>query len=259
MKRATQVLKALDAPGGTNRKHREFLKTFFDLESLDPVHLEHVTTRIDALLARFLHPELSPLTSRKYVVCRSRFNSQASAFVNRADSARRIYLTEVFFNTLFERSYALNHPYLKAASPPFQASHHLRASFLLHEVTHDVLNTEDIHYLNAGFPYLDLLDADLPFGHYLKTFTQEIQRNHSPQASTEHLFKVFNAQTLQWHDISSGPAKTRIKQIAGVSTLDQARLVFRNDAIKRVELMLVNADTLVLLIVHLGRVYPVFA
>ncbi len=259
LKRATQVLKALDAPGGTNRKHREFLKTFFDLESLDPVHLEHVTTRIDALLARFLHPELSPLTSRKYVVCRSRFNSQASAFVNRADSARRIYLTEVFFNTLFERSYALNHPYLKAASPPFQASHHLRASFLLHEVTHDVLNTEDIHYLNAGFPYLDLLDADLPFGHYLKTFTQEIQRNHSPQASTEHLFKVFNAQTLQWHDIPSGPAKTRIKQIAGVSTLDQARLVFRNDAIKRVELMLVNADTLVLLIVHLGRVYPVFA
>ncbi|WP_070412240.1 dermonecrotic toxin domain-containing protein [Pseudomonas lundensis] len=259
LKRATQALKDLDAPGSTSRKNGEFLKTFFDLESLEPVHLEHVTTRIDALLARFLHPELSPYTSRKYVVCRSRFNSRASAFVNRADSSRRIYLTEVFFNTLFERSYALSHPYLKAASPPFRAGQHLRASFLLHEVTHDVLDTEDIHYLNAGFPYLDLLDVELPFGHYLKMFTEEIQRNHSPQASTDHLFKAVNRETLQWEDIPRGPAKTRIKQIAGVSTLDQARLVFRNDAVKRVELMLANADTLVLLIVQLGRVYPVLA
>ena len=135
----------------------------------------------------------------------------------------------------------------------------MRASFLLHEVTHDVLDTEDIHYLNAGFPYLDLLDVELPFGHYLKTFTEEIQRNHSPQASTDHLFKAVNRETLQWEDIPRGPAKTCIKQIAGVSTLDQARLVFRNDAVKRVELMLANADTLVLLIVQLGRVYPVLA
>jgi len=44
-----------------------------------------------------------------------------------------------------------------------------------------------------------------------------------------------------------------------VSTLDQARLVFRNDSIKRVELMLANADSLVLLIVHLGRHYTVLS
>ena len=168
-------------------------------------------------------------------------------------------MTEVFFNTLFERSYALNHPYLKAASPPFRAGQHLRASFLLHEVTHDVLDTEDIHYLNAGFPYPDVLDEDLPFGRHLKTLNQEIQRNHSPHATTEHLFKVFNPETQQWEDIPRGPAKTYIKQIAGVSTLDQARLVFRNDPVKRVEMMLANADTLVLLIVQLGRVYPVLA
>lgn len=259
LQRTTQALHDLHAPGSANRRNREFLQHFFDLDALGPAHLERVQSGVDALLARFLHPDLSPATSPKYVVCRSRFNSTASAFVNRADSSRRIYLTDEFFSTLFEQPYALTHPYLKAASPPFPVSQQMRASFLLHELTHEVLETEDIHYLNPGFPYLDLIDTDLPFGRYLQDLIVEIQKIHSPHVPTENLFQELNPETMGWKDIPNGTAKSRLLEIAGVSTLDQARLVFRNDSIKRVELMLANADSLVLLIVHLGRLYPVLS
>lgn len=259
LQRTSQALHSLEAPGGVNRRNREYLQKFFNLEVLEPAHIEHVHSCVDALLARFLHPDLSPLTSRNYVVCRSRFDSPASAFVNRADSAKRIYLTEVFFSTIFERPFALNHPYLKAASASFPVNQQMRASFLLHEITHEVLETEDIHYLNAGFPYRDLIDTNQPFGRYLEDLAEEIQIVHSPYIATENLFQELNSETMRWKDIPNGTAKSRVLEIAGTETLEQARLVFINDPVKRMELMLANADTLVLLIVHLGRVYPVLS
>ncbi|MFP3516036.1 DUF6543 domain-containing protein [Pseudomonas sp. SIMBA_077] len=257
LQRTTQSLHNLDAPGGANRRNREYLQHFFGVETLEPVHLEHVHASVDALLERFLHPDLSPLTSPHYVVCRSRFDSPASAFVNRADGARRIYLTQVFFNTVFERSYALTHRYMKTASASFPVNQQMRASFLLHEITHEVLETEDIHYLNPGFPYRDLIDVNQPFGRYLQDLIDEIQKIHSPNIATENLFQELDPETMRWKDMPNGSAKSRVLDIAGAETLDQARLVFRNDPVKRVQLMLANADTLVLLIVHLGRVYPV--
>ena len=213
--------------------------------------------QMDALLARFLHPDLSPVTSSKYVICRSRFSSQAAAFINRWDSAKRIYLTDIFFNTLFDRDYAVSHPYMHPTSPAFPVKRQLRASFLLHEMTHQVLKSEDIHYLNPGFPYLDLMDTRQPFGRYLKFLTETVQRCHSPRVPRENLFQELDPDTLLWADLPSGPAKAKVKEIAGVNTLEEARTVFTDNPAKRVELMLTNADTLVMLILQLGRNQPV--
>ena len=75
----------------------------------------------------------------------------------------------------------------------------------------------------------------------------------------QRLFQSFNPDTQQWSDIPNGPAKSHVKKIAGVQTLAQAREVFTKDPMKRIDLMLANADTVVLLISRLGRVHPVFA
>ena len=48
-----------------------------------------------------------------------------------------------------------------------------------------------------------------------------------------------------------------MKRIAGAQTLDDARQVFTHDPMKRIDLMLANADTVVLLITRLGRVHPI--
>lgn len=257
LERATQALHALDEPGAESQQNRELLNTFFNVVQLDAVMRNTLTEQMDAMLARFLHPDLSPVTSSKYVLCRSRFSSQAAAFINRWDTSKRIYLTDIFFKTLFDHDYAVSHPYMHQTSPPFPVNRQLRASFLLHEMTHQVLNTEDVHYLNPGFPYLDLMDTRQPFGRYLKFLTETVQRCHSPRVPRENLFQELDPDTLLWTDLPSGPAKAKVKEIAGVNTLEEARTVFTDNPAKRVELMLANADTLVMLMMQLGRIQPV--
>lgn len=257
LQRCQSALHRLNDAGAEHVGHRELIKTFFDVTTLEPHLLSRLNQTIEPMLTQFLHPDLSPLTSSKYVVCRSRFNDKAVAWIHRWDSHNRLFLSERFFNTLFETPEALSQPYLKPTDPPFAVNDHYRASFMLHEVTHQVLSTEDINYLNPGFPYDDLLDETSAFGNRLKSFNQIIQDSHSPYLLPEHLFQQFDLDTYTWADIPSSPAKAKVKEITGVQTLAEARPIFANNPAKRIELMLANADTVVLLITRLGRVQPI--
>ena len=257
LQRCQSALHSLNETGAQSAGHRELIKTFFDVDTLEPQLLNRLEQTIEPMLTQFLHPDLSPLVSSKYVVCRSRFNDKAVAWIHRWDSHKRLYLSERFFNTIFETPEALSRPYLKPTDPPFPVNAHYRASFLLHEVSHQVLSTEDINYLNPGFPYDDLLDPATELGNQLKTFNQIIQDSHSPHLLPEHLFQQFDLDNHTWADIPSNPGKAKVKAIAGVQTLAEARPIFSNDPLKRIELMLANADTVVLLITRLGRVQPV--
>ena len=257
LQRSQSALHTLNEAGEKNMLNRELLEDFFGVETIDPAMLERLKQTVEPLLARFLHPEMSPQNSSKYVVCRSRFGDDAVAFINLADPEKLIYLTDRFFTTEFEQPYASSHPYLKQTEPPFAVNQHYRASFLLHETTHQILDTEDIFYSNPGFPYVDLLDERTVYGRQLKELCNFAQHCHSPYLEIDKLFQTLTADTQEWSDLPRGTAKRRVKKIAGVQTLEQARQVFMNDPLKRIELMLANADTVVLLITHLGRVHPV--
>lgn len=257
LERCQNALHTLNEPGADNAAHRELIKDFFDVPNLEKHLLERLNHTIEPMLTRFLHPDLSPLTSSRYVVCRSRFNDKAVAWIHRWDTDKRVFLSERFFTTLFDTPQALSQPYLKPTDPPFAVNTHYRASFLLHEVSHGVLNTEDINYLNPGFPYDDLLDDTSEFGNQLRSFNQIIQECHSPHLQPEYLFQQFDVEKHTWADIPSNPGKAKVKAITGVQTLAEARSIFTDDPVKRVELMLANADTVVLLITRLGRVQPV--
>lgn len=256
LQRCQSALHTLNEPGAQNADNREYLEDFFDVERVEQDVLDRLQAVIEPMNTRFLHPDLSPLTSDKYVVCTSRFTDNTVAFINRADPLKRVFLTDKFFTTVFDQPYASSHPYLKSTVPPFEVNTHYRACFMLHEVSHQIVDTEDIIYLNPGFPYTDLLDEKTPYGSQLKNFTETIQNCHSPYVGAENLFQQFDSNTQSWRDIPSGPAKQLVKKIAGASTLAQARSVFTHDPLKRVDLMLANADTLVLLITGLGREHP---
>ena len=259
LQRSRDALQTLHEPGPQAVQNRELIARFFDVGSVDQALEDQLSRAFDDMLARFMHPDMSPHTSNKYVACRSRFDSHASAFINRWDGTKRVYLIEEFFKPVFEQPYPLTHPYLKQTATSFAVNRQMQAAFLLHEITHQVLGTEDIHYLNPGFPYLDLFDTDQPLGHELKELTESVQQCHSPQLPPEHIFQKLDPDTLGWSDMPPGPAKAKVKSIAGVNTLEEARQVFKNDPAKRVELMLANADTVVLLLMRLGRNYPVSA
>lgn len=256
LQRCQSALHTLNEAGAHNASNRELLEGFFNVERFDGVMLARLNQTIEPMLARFLHPDMSPRTSGKYVVCRARFADNAVAFVNISDPSKLIYLTGAFFETLFEQPYALTHRYLKRGAGTFAVTQHYRASFLLHEVSHQVLGTEDIMYTNPGFPYADLLDEQTSYGTVLLNNSEHLQAAHSPYISLEHLFQGTDSATQQWVDIPRGAAKARIKKIAGVPTLAQARLVFRDDPLKRIDMMLANADSVVLLINELGRIHP---
>ena len=257
LQRSQTALHTLNEPGAEHAGHRALLQSFFEVDSIEQPLLERLNQTIEPLLTKFLHPDLSPHTSSKYVLCRSRFNDKSIAWIHRWDTQHRVYLSERFFNTLFESHEALSQPFLKPTEPPFPVNAHYRASFLLHEISHVVLNTEDINYLNPGFPYEDLLDENTTFGERLKSFNQIVQECHSPHIQQENLFQQFDPVSFTWGDIPSGPGKVRIKQIAGVQTLAQARPIFASNPEKRIEMMLANADTVALLISQLGREHPV--
>ena len=101
-----------------------------------------------------------------------------------------------------------------------------------------------------------MLDEQTSYGTVLLNNSEHLQAAHSPYISLEHLFQGTDSATQQWVDIPRGAAKARIKKIAGVPTLAQARLVFRDDPLKRIDMMLANADSVVLLINELGRIHP---
>lgn len=163
LQRSQSALHTLLEPGTQNARNRALIQTFFDVEHVDQPLLDRLNETIGPLLARFLHPDLSPLTSSKYVVCRSRFNDKAVAWIHRWDLHKRLYLSEHFFSTLFETPNALSQAFVKATQPPFRTNVHYRAAFMLHEISHQALDTEDINYLNPGFPYEDLLDESTPW------------------------------------------------------------------------------------------------
>ena len=256
LQRSQSALHTLLEPGTENARQRALIQEFFDVEQVTQPLLDRLKETVEPLLARFLHPDLSPLTSSKYVACRARFNDKAVAWIHRWDTQNRLYLSDRFFTTLFETSFALSQPFVKATRPPFRTNVHYRAAFMLHEVSHQVLNTEDINYLNPGFPYEDLLDETTPLGNQIKSFNQIVQDCHSPYISTEHLFQQFDPELHTWADIPGNPGKARVKMVTGAKTLEQARPIFKNDARKRIELMLANADSVVLLITRLGRDHP---
>ena len=256
LQRSQSALHTLLEPGTQNARNRALIQTFFDVEHVDQPLLDRLNETIGPLLARFLHPDLSPLTSSKYVVCRSRFNDKAVAWIHRWDLHKRLYLSEHFFSTLFETPNALSQAFVKATQPPFRTNVHYRAAFMLHEISHQALDTEDINYLNPGFPYEDLLDESTPLGSQIKSFNQIVQSCHSPYISTEHLFQQFDPEERTWADIPANPGKAKIKALSGVRTLEQARPIFKHDARKRIDLMLANADSVVLLITRLGRDHP---
>lgn len=236
--------------GSMDPRVQKILADYFSTENpgqrLHNVVRQSVTQIYEALM----DPSLSPIDSPRYVVGvnRNRHDS-ASAFTFVSDPQKRIFLTEDFFRQPY---YRLKLNALRSGG--FRFGNHYRASILIHELSHLVLDTEDIAYVDAHAPFLDLLE-DAP-SYYAGVKREQVfqqQQTLSYQADRNQLFKQVEDGSLRDLKRADGGGKKKILKITGTNTLDQARDVFYDSVEKRTDVMLSNADSVALLVTLLGR------
>ncbi len=197
-----------------------------------------------------MSPSMSPIDSKRYVVGINRVgNESASAFIFEADPLRRVFLTEQFFRLPTYR-FKLN----VIRSGEFKHGPHYRATILIHELSHLVLKTDDIAYLESQAPFVDLLDDASEYRLRIRNeLTYQQQKTLSYHTDRDKLFRQLDEDA--WRDLrrTDGNGKQTILRIAGKKTLDEARDVFYDDVRKRIDITLKNADSVALLVTLLGR------
>ncbi|WP_122586858.1 dermonecrotic toxin domain-containing protein [Pseudomonas viridiflava] len=223
---------------------------FFGTGSPDARTYDVVRQSVTKLYSALMDPTLSPIDSPRFVVGVNRVGREdCSAFVFEADPQKRIFLTEQFFRL---PAYRFKMKAMRSGSFHFGA--HYRAAILIHELSHQVLKTEDIAYVDSQAPFIDLLEDTA--GYRLRIRNQQIalqQKVLSYQTDRSQLFKQL--ENGLWRDLkrADGDGKKTILHITGKKTLDEARDVFYADVDKRTDIMLGNADSLALLVTLLGR------
>ncbi len=222
---------------------------FFGTDTPDQALLTQVEETVKTLLDAVMDASLSPVSSPRFVMGSNRSGrDHVSAFTIPADPQQRIFLTEHFFQV---PAYRLKP---EAAAQGFKPRVHYQAATLIHELSHLVLATKDIAYLEPVAPYPDLLRGDTAASLTLRSMVERLQEYRlSHRSAPNDLFKV--EDDGRWRDLTrdDGLGFASILRITGAKTLDEARSVFLSDVHKRSRIMLKNADSVALLILRLGR------
>ena len=236
-------------PAALDPRVTAIVSEFFGVPVPDKALLGHTEETIKSLFTAITDPSLSPFSSPRFVVGVNRPGNDAiNAFIVPRDPQRRVFLTEQFFNV---PRYALTP---QASSQGFESAGHYRAAILIHELSHQALDTYDIAYLESMAPYPDLMLADTASNLKMKSHVKRLHDYRlAPRSVRENLFQIHDKG--QWRDIK--PRDDRgyeaIINLSEVPTLNEARDVFLSDPVKRARIMLSNADSVTLLALRLGR------
>lgn len=226
------------------------IANFFWMHAPSVVLYDSLRDAITKLYENLMDPSLSPEDSQRYVVgTNRRWHEPSTAFTFMQDPQNRIFLTEKFFRVpVYRLKTRVN------SLRSFRFATHYQAAVLIHELTHQVLNTEDIAYVGSFAPYFDLLEDTTAYRMQVKNeLIEQQQQVLSYNTDRSRLFK--QAEEGIWRDLRhhDGDGKKTILRLTGTSTLEHARDVFYTDPQKRAAVMMSNADTVALLVTLLGR------
>ncbi|MGH8415793.1 MAG: dermonecrotic toxin domain-containing protein, partial [Pseudomonas sp.] len=228
---------------------KRIIGDFFGTEEPGPELLAEIESAIKGLFDALMEDSLSPFTSPRFVVGSNRSGRDTVvAFVIKTDPKRRVFLTERFFHV----PHFDLHP--QAAAEGFNATIHYQAANLMHELSHQALDTSDIAYLEAMAPYPDLLREDTPWNSGLRAYVDGLHNHRlSVTALRDNLFTLQDAGT--WRDIEPDDDRgyDTILRLTNTTNLNDARDAFLSDVQLRSRVMLSNADSLTLLVLRLGR------
>jgi hypothetical protein len=240
----------MSARGEVEPRTEKILGDFFGHRTPDERLYKVTRKAITDIYQELMKPAMSPIDSSRYVVGINRIGHEASsAFIFEEDPLKRIFLTEQFFRLPTYR-FKLS----AIRSGEFKHGPHYRAAILIHELSHRVLKTEDIAYVDSQAPFIDLIEDSSAYRLRIKNelITQQ-QKTLSYQTDRDKLFRQLDEDV--WRDLrrKDGNSKQTILRICGKKTLEEARDVFYEDVRRRTDIMLKNADSVALLVTLLGR------
>lgn len=213
-----------------------------------PQTVERLKDYTKRILTELLSDSMKPASSKRIVVGVSMpDHNDTVAFVYDSDPAKRIFLTERFFALPWEVS-------VHALAPQADLLTHQQGISLIHELSHQVLRTVDIAYVEASSPFGDQLSRATSGGRNVRAEILAFQRNGlSVNTSPNVLFKL--RDNMVWRDIepNDGRAFNAILKLTKTDNLASARAAFYTLPQVRTDVILANADSLSLVIAKLGR------
>jgi len=228
------------------------LTDIFEVD-VTPAILHQIRSSCLRLLSEFTAPGLDPQTSPRYWMgMNKQGHAGTHAFVWETDPLQRIFLTEQFYVLPPETvMYSNLH---RSQNDMFV---HHQASSLLHEVSHQVLKTVDIAYMDSFRPLLEQYDnlggpysqAQL-YAHSLNRVRHEALSLSTPDKTLFTRRGTNGRRDFRNYD---GRQREMILKLSGKSTLAEARVAFRGNPEVRAKIILANADSLTLLVLRLGQ------
>jgi hypothetical protein len=231
-----------------------FLKRFFDVSSVDAGLLDKIKQAILPVCTALVDPDEDLMNTERFVVGSNR-HQQANliAFVVDEDSRKNVHFTEKFFDQQLDW-------YKSSLTEPFNVDGHSQAATLIHEFSHLFSKALDIASLEARRPYSDLIASITGYGQAMKQNQIDFQREAlSLLTPRDELFARWNNSLQSWLSLDSIPGSTHIGKeilnVAGTTTMTAARDAFYNpnNADKRIDIILRNADSIAFLICEMGR------
>jgi len=252
LRQLTRSRKALKTVGPSrlpNHQTQALLNDFFGTQQPDRRIIERVSTRIDALLSEFGKRSLKG-DGKRYVMGRLLSHADtgvATTFIG--DPYQRLFLAERFFEVPAQWQAPPLLPQYR-----FDGKYAFRCAALIHEMTHQLFNTEDILYLWPHSPFREMIDASTPRGARLLASMDRQLTGLSHLTPKAQLFT--NRQNRSKTFTVGDRQHTAILEETGGSTLEDARTLFLTDPWVRAKVMLRNADSLTLLIKLLAGPAP---
>lgn len=225
---------------------QRIISDFFGVPALTEPLRQSMHESVNAVIDMMGSGSYSPQSSSRYLIGTSTINSQGLAFTVPSDLEKQIFMLDGYFDYNFANQFTFRAGYTQD-----DAAAIFRAAVLVHEFTHLAYNTRDICYNEGTLPFLNLL-APVPKTLWLR---QRQDTTFSHRTPANELFVIQDHPNGAPRDIRDDDRKGRrfILQTTGAKNLDDARQVFLNDAEKRAQIMLKNADSLTLLIFRMGE------
>lgn len=229
-----------------------FLKSVFSLETINDDLLERLKNVNQRLLDFIQNPDYSPFDSRRYALGDLKhLNATALAGVHHPQ--KPIFFDEKFFIDRGQR-FA---PIIKSENGRvFDSNKHFSAATLIHEFTHLALDTFDINYVYSYWPFEELLlRGDVEAQTYRSLLRRHRGRQLTTDIQVETLFRHLETDGVTYtkidpHIVSQLLSRTHLK------SLEEVRLRFFNDANARTDIVLMNADSVTLVLTWLGHFRP---
>lgn len=229
-----------------------FLQQFFSVERIGSVLLEKLKKVSERVLSLMQHPKYSPVDSNRYAICELP-DTDTLAIAGIYDVQRPIYLNSSFF----EHRHTHLAPIIRTEEGrAFDTDKHRGAAALIHEFTHLALDTFDINYVGSTFPFPEVLVEDNGVITELKSALRTYRDQQlSLSIGQQALFKPLDARTSTLGDMLPF-AQSELLKRTGTKTLGEAQALFVNDPNARADIILMNADSVTVLLTWLGYFKP---